>query len=84
MCFVFSFGRVALAEEGSFDLGEVVVTATKTPHFLKDVPGNVTIVTEEEIEESGFGGFYDIYHFRTKYNFQYLQLSQETYPYILN
>ncbi len=30
-------------------------------------------LTEEEIEESGFGGFYDIFHFRTKYNFQYLK-----------
>lgn len=53
LCFVFSFGRVALAEEEGFDLGEVVVTATKTPHLLKDVPGSVTIVTKEEIEESG-------------------------------
>jgi len=30
-------------------------------------------LTKEEIEESGFGGIYDIYHFRTKYTFQYLR-----------
>ncbi len=50
---ILSFGRVVLAEEESFNLGEIVVTATKTPHFLKDVPGNVTIVTKEEIERVG-------------------------------
>ncbi|MCK4245491.1 MAG: TonB-dependent receptor [Candidatus Omnitrophica bacterium] len=53
LCFVFSsFGKISPAQE-SFDLGEIVVTATKTPHFLKDVPGNVTIVTKEEIERAG-------------------------------
>ncbi len=30
-------------------------------------------LTKEEIEESEFGGFYDIFHFRSKYNFQYLK-----------
>ena len=51
LSFVFSSGKISLAAEESFDLGEVVVTATKTPHLLKDVPGSVTIVTKEEIEK---------------------------------
>ncbi|PIV63719.1 MAG: TonB-dependent receptor, partial [bacterium (Candidatus Ratteibacteria) CG01_land_8_20_14_3_00_40_19] len=53
LCFTLSFSKISLAEEESFDLGEVVVTATKTPHLLKDVPGSVTVITKEEIEESG-------------------------------
>jgi len=35
-----------------FDLGEVVITATKVPQLLKDVPGSVTVITSEEIESS--------------------------------
>jgi len=36
-------------EEKIFDLGEIVVTASKTPHLLKDVAGTVTVITKEEI-----------------------------------
>jgi len=53
LCFTLSFSKISLAKEESFDLGEIVVTATKTPHLLKDVPGSVTIVTKEEIERAG-------------------------------
>ena len=53
LCFTLSFSKISLAKEESFDLGEIVVTATKTPHLLKDVPGSVTVITKEEIEESG-------------------------------
>ncbi|PIU67923.1 MAG: hypothetical protein COS84_02750 [Armatimonadetes bacterium CG07_land_8_20_14_0_80_40_9] len=45
------------AEEGSeqevFDLGEIIITATKTPHLLKDVPISTTVINREEIEDSG-------------------------------
>ncbi|MBW1689399.1 MAG: TonB-dependent receptor [Deltaproteobacteria bacterium] len=39
-------------EEKFFKLGEVVVTATKTPHMLKDVPVETVIITKDEIEQS--------------------------------
>ena len=35
-----------------FDLGKVVITATHTPHLLKEVPGSVTVISEEEILSS--------------------------------
>jgi len=42
----------ALAQEeaGAFDLGQVIVTATKTEHKLGDVPVAATVLTREEIE----------------------------------
>jgi len=39
-------------EEKVFKLGEVVVTATKTPHMLKDVPVETVVITKDEIELS--------------------------------
>jgi outer membrane receptor for ferrienterochelin and colicins len=39
-------------EEKVFKLGEVVVTATKTPHMLKDVPVETVVITKDEIERS--------------------------------
>jgi len=41
----------AQADE-TFDLGKVVITATRTPHLLKEVPSSVTVITEEEIASS--------------------------------
>lgn len=38
-------------EQEVFDLGEIVVTATKTPHLLKDVPASVTVISRDEIEK---------------------------------
>ncbi|MCD6574253.1 TonB-dependent receptor [Candidatus Aerophobetes bacterium] len=35
-----------------FDLGEIVITATKFPQLLKDTPGSVTVITAEEIKSS--------------------------------
>ncbi len=52
----FALAQVSLAEElqerqaGVFDLGQVVVTATKTERRVEDAPGSVTVVSREEIE----------------------------------
>jgi len=37
-------------KEKAFDLGEVEITATKTPHLLEETPGIVSVITKEEIE----------------------------------
>jgi outer membrane receptor for ferrienterochelin and colicins len=37
-------------EKQIFDLGEIVITATKTPHLLSSVPGSVTVISEADIE----------------------------------
>ena len=55
----FSLAQVGLAkelEEGktlAFDLGQVVVTATKTERQVKNVSSAVTVITKEEIAKSG-------------------------------
>ena len=38
--------------EESFQLDQVVVTATRTEQKLKDIPANVTVLTEEDIQQS--------------------------------
>ncbi len=38
--------------EEIFDLGEVVITPTRTPKLLGEVPLHVTVITEEEIRKS--------------------------------
>jgi len=43
-------GTAAIAEETAIQLEPVVVTATKTPKKLENVPAVVTVVTSEEIE----------------------------------
>ncbi len=40
-------------QEEIFDLGEVVITPTRTPILLKEAPLHVTVITEEEIRKSG-------------------------------
>jgi len=47
-------------EEDIFNLGEIVITATTVPHLLKDTPGTVTVVTEEEIKEKNIQDVGDI------------------------
>lgn len=52
---VFSLTIVALAEEEEtevFQLGEIVVTGTKTERLLKDVPVETAVITEKSIGES--------------------------------
>ena len=39
-----------VADEYVFDLGEVVVSATRTKRILKDAPGTVTVVTRKQID----------------------------------
>lgn len=39
-------------EEKPFKLGEIVVTATRRPIALKDVPASVTVINKEEIKAS--------------------------------
>ncbi|MCK4617336.1 TonB-dependent receptor [Candidatus Aerophobetes bacterium] len=40
-------------EESILELEKIVITATRTPHLLKDVPVSTTVITEKEIEQSG-------------------------------
>jgi len=40
-------------EESVLELEKIVITATRTPHLLKDVPVSTTVITEKEIEQSG-------------------------------
>ncbi|MBU4310240.1 TonB-dependent receptor plug domain-containing protein, partial [bacterium] len=40
-------------QEEVFDLGEVVITPTRTPKLLGDVSLHTTIITKEEIAKSG-------------------------------
>lgn len=39
-------------ESKAFNLDEIVVTGTKTPHQLKDVPVQTVVITEEDIKDS--------------------------------
>jgi outer membrane cobalamin receptor len=46
--------QISMAEEEKvFDLGEVVITPTRTPRLLGDVSLHTTIITKEEIAKSG-------------------------------
>ena len=51
------FPAIALAEEIEEEkiktLDEVVVTATRAPKDIKTIPGNVTVISAEEIADSG-------------------------------
>ena len=47
----FTWLMVSQAEE-SLKLEEVVVTATKTPHLLKDVPVETVVITKDDIDQS--------------------------------
>lgn len=47
-------------ETPSFDLEQVVVTATRTESKMKDVPASVSIVTAKEIKESGANSIADV------------------------
>ncbi|GAI40874.1 unnamed protein product, partial [marine sediment metagenome] len=40
-------------EESILELEKIVITATRTPHLLKDVPVSTTVITEKEIEQTG-------------------------------
>ena len=44
--------QVSWAEEKAAKLEEIVVTATKTPHTLKDAPVETVLVTKEDIKNS--------------------------------
>ncbi len=41
------------AEDDVLDLGEIVVTGTRTPHVLEEVPVQTRVITREQIEKSG-------------------------------
>jgi len=36
-----------------FDLGQIVVTGTKTPHLMEDTPVRTRVISREQIEKSG-------------------------------
>ncbi|MFQ5834673.1 MAG: TonB-dependent receptor plug domain-containing protein [bacterium] len=40
-------------EESILELEKIVITATRSPHLLKDVPVSTTVITEKEIEQTG-------------------------------
>lgn len=42
------------SQKTAVHLGEVVVTATKFPTQIERVPGRITVITAEEIEETPF------------------------------
>lgn len=43
-----------------FDLGEVVVTGTRTPKFLKDTPIQTRVITSREIEKTDATNIQDL------------------------
>lgn len=49
--FLLSSKTPSYAEE-IFDLGEVVITTTRFPRLLKEAPGSVTVIDEEQIKTS--------------------------------
>jgi vitamin B12 transporter len=51
--FLVMFSYAALADETTVKLNEVVVTATKTEQGLEDITQSVTVITADEIRESG-------------------------------
>jgi len=54
MAIPFLWSQISIAaEEKVFDLGEVVITPTRTPKLLGDVSLHTTIITKEEIARSG-------------------------------
>ncbi len=59
---IFTIPGHALAEEGAevVQLEDVVVTATKTPHTLKDVPVETIVITREDIERTNAQNAMDI------------------------
>jgi len=40
-------------EESVLELEKIVITATRSPHLLKDVPVSTTVITKKEIEQTG-------------------------------
>ena len=57
---LFSATLMAQTDELSKQLDEVVVTATGTPHTLKDVPVQTEIISRRQIEQLGAASFEDI------------------------
>lgn len=43
-------GENEIEKEKEFDLGETIITATRTPHILEETPGIISVITEEEIK----------------------------------
>lgn len=46
-------------EEDILDLGQVVVTGTRTEHFIKDVPVRTEVITMKEIENKNANNLYE-------------------------
>ncbi len=57
---LFSAALMAQTDDLSKQLDEVVVTATGTPHTLKDVPVQTEIISRRQIEQLGAASFEDI------------------------
>ncbi len=53
-------GIYDLAEEKLTVLDDVVVTGTKTPHSLQDVPVETVVITAEDIEKKNAGNIMDL------------------------
>lgn len=61
IAFILAIQGIALAEEApSFEMEQVVVTATRNPTPLKDVGANVIVVTKEEIAKMSHRNVGDI------------------------
>ena len=60
MPLLFCAPLLAQTDDLSRQLDEVVVTATGTPHTLKDVPVQTEIISRKQIEQLGAASFEDI------------------------
>lgn len=49
LVFLIILSLKAEEKEKTFDLGETVITATKTPHILEETTGIISVITKEEI-----------------------------------
>ncbi len=46
-------------EEAILNMGQVVVTGTRTEHFIKDVPVRTEVITMKEIDDKNAGNLYE-------------------------
>jgi len=64
-----SFGGAAVAQERSFELEEIVITARKREETIQDAPLSVQAFTGEQIEQRGIASFADLAKFSSGLNF---------------
>jgi len=50
---LYGWAEAAEKQQGILELEEIVITATRIPHLLKDALVSTTVITKKEIEQSG-------------------------------